>query len=60
VVLRQDRYGDASQVVCDELLLLERRIAVDDGAEVGGIMWVELVCEVVELERDNGCEVSEA
>lgn len=56
---RHERYGEASQVVCEDEALLERRI----GAEVGWLVGAGACdeCDVDELEdvRESGIEKEE-
>jgi hypothetical protein len=52
--VRHDRYGEASQVVCEDEELLERRIAADVGWLVGAGACEECLVDELEELRDKG------
>lgn len=54
--MRHERYGEASQVVCDEEELLERRIAAEVGLLVGAGAWDECRVEDMDELRDKGVD----
>lgn len=54
--VKHERYGEASQVVCDDEELLERRIAAEEGWLVGAGACDMCLVDDMEEVRDRGVD----